>query len=96
MPFGTFSKDMQLTRPEFEKRLSKDVAGFRWRMTPNGAEGEQGPQKVVIELKELEPRRIAMIVLPRCQVEFSFEGMDEGDTKAFIHKFDQVFQKGGG
>lgn len=96
MPFGTFSKDMQLTRPEFEKRLSKDVAGFQWRMTHDGAEGVQGDHRVVIQLTELPPRKIAMIVLPRCQVDFTFEGMKDADKQTFIHQFDQVFQKGGG
>ena len=87
---------MQLTRPEFEKRLSKDVAGFKWQLTDGGAQGINGSQAVSISVTELEPRKIAMIVLPRCQVDFAFEGMNDDDTKTFIQKFDQVFQKGGG
>ncbi len=96
MPFGTLSKDMQLTRPEFEKRLPNALDGYDWQTIPSGIEAQNGARVIYIHVTELEPRRIGMIVLPRCRVDFSFEGFDEEQKQAFIKRFDRIYQKGGG
>ncbi len=57
--------------------------------------GEAG-KGVVITTRVLEPRRIAGLVLDRCRVELSFNGMDESEITAFLTRFDRVYHKGGG
>lgn len=57
--------------------------------------GEAG-KSVVITTRVLEPRRIAGLVLDRCRVELSFNGMDESEITVFLTRFDRVYHKGGG
>lgn len=45
---------------------------------------------------ELEPRRIALAVLPRLAVRFRFEGVDDAARQAFQRRFDLHLQRGGG
>jgi hypothetical protein len=44
----------------------------------------------------LEPRRIALIRLPRMAVSFAFEGVPLEQRLAFLKRFDQHLQRGGG
>ena len=57
--------------------------------------GEAG-KGVVITTRVLEPRRIAGLVLDRCRVELSFNGMDGSEIAAFLARFDRIYHKGGG
>jgi hypothetical protein len=43
-----------------------------------------------------EPRRIALISLPRLHVHFVFTGMDEAQRYTFMKRFDLYMQRGGG
>lgn len=51
---------------------------------------------VVITTRILEPRRIAGLVLERCRVELTFNGMDAGEVAAFLAHFNRIYHKGGG
>lgn len=44
----------------------------------------------------LEPRVIALIRLPRLQVDFAFDGVGPDDRHAFLRVFDRHLQRGGG
>ena len=44
----------------------------------------------------LEPRRIALIVLPRLRVRFEAKGIDEAAWQRFMRHFDLYTQRGGG
>lgn len=43
-----------------------------------------------------EPRRIALIVLPRLHVHFAFTGLDDAQRYTFMKRFDLYMQRGGG
>ena len=43
-----------------------------------------------------EPRRIALISLPRLHVHFAFTGMDDAQRYTFMKRFDLYMQRGGG
>lgn len=44
----------------------------------------------------LEPRRIALIAVPRLYVRFEARGVDEAAWQAFMRRFDLYTQRGGG
>jgi hypothetical protein len=43
-----------------------------------------------------EPRRIALISMPRLHVRFAFTGMDDAQRYTFMKRFDLYMQRGGG
>ncbi len=43
-----------------------------------------------------EPRRIALMVMPRLHVRFAFTGMDAAQRYTFMKRFDLYMQRGGG
>ena len=43
-----------------------------------------------------QPRRIALMVMPRLHVRFEFTGMDDAQRYTFMKRFDLYMQRGGG
>ncbi len=43
-----------------------------------------------------EPRRIALMVMPRLHVHFAFSGLDDAQRYTFMKRFDLYMQGGGG
>jgi hypothetical protein len=43
-----------------------------------------------------EPRRIALMVMPRLHVGFAFTGLDDAQRYTFMKRFDLYMQRGGG
>lgn len=57
---------------------------------------EIGGGRLVLDWHPLPPRRIALVTLPRLQVRFAFEGVDENERQRFMRRFDLFTQRGGG
>ena len=51
---------------------------------------------VTIDWQALEPRRIALITLPRLQVRFAERGVGDAAWQRFMRYFDLYTQRGGG
>jgi hypothetical protein len=51
---------------------------------------------VTIQWRALEPRRIALITLPRLHVRFAAQGVDSAAWQRFMRHFDLYTQRGGG
>jgi len=51
---------------------------------------------VTLQWHPLEPRRIALLVMPRLQVRFYARDVDEATWQAFMRHFDLYMQRGGG
>ena len=94
--FGTFKKDMQLTRQEFARRLPRALNGYDWSEHGTGFIAQKDGHKIDIQLQELDARKIGAIVLPRCEVTFTFSEMNDSDRDAFLRAFERIYQKGGG
>ena len=62
----------------------------------DGAELALDGGAVSITWQRAEPRRIALIVLPRLQVRFEARGIDAAAWQSFMHYFDQYTHRGGG
>ena len=51
---------------------------------------------VSFDWQTLEPRRIALVTLPRLRVRFAAQGVDEATWQRFMRHFDLYTQRGGG
>lgn len=63
---------------------------------PSGACVELEGGRVSIAWADCEPRRIALIVLPRLCVHFDAERVDDPTWQQFMRYFDLYTQRGGG
>jgi hypothetical protein len=88
-------KDMSLSVAEFLRDLPRALpAGFRLdgRLATWSEGGRRGEIAIVAEGE----RRIAQLALPRVTVRIALEGYGAAAAKAFLARFDQVYQRGGG
>lgn len=95
--------------PAFTREMGCTPAD--WLRTLPGAVGvhvlsRPAPDQALVHLAEggtlalrwqvLPERRIALAVLPRLQVDFSFDGVDADRRSRFMRLFDLTMQRGGG
>ena len=92
----TVVKDMAIAVPDFFRLLPRALDG-RDHAVSDGRVSVGGPGKgVVIAIAQAEPRRIARIVIDRCEVALTFTGYREDERAAFLARFDRVYRRGGG
>ena len=92
----TFEREMGCTEAELRGWLPR-ASGERpiqWRDRSAAVALESG--SVSITWRVGEPRRIALITLPRLHVRFEARGVDEAPWHAFMRHFDLATQRGGG
>ena len=94
-PFA-FEREMGCTETELRGWLpgASRQRPMSWRV--DGVETSLDAGTVSITWRTLEPRRIALIVLPRLHVRFEARGIDEAAWQAFMRHFDLYTQRGGG
>lgn len=91
-----FEREMGCTETELRGWLpgaSRDAC-IEWRDA--GAEIALATGTVSITWRRGEPRRIALVTLPRLHVRFESRGVDEAAWQRFMHFFDLYTQRGGG
>jgi hypothetical protein len=93
---------------QFEREYGCEPADWhRWvpsathghDFSPLGSAGYRiqiGAGSLHMQWQVLEPRRIALISLPRMRVVFQFEGVAADARQVFMHRFDMRTQRGGG
>ena len=94
-PFA-FEREMGCTEAELRGWLPR-ASGERpiqWR--EGGAAVALDAGSVAITWRVGEPRRIALITLPRLHVRFDACGVDEAAWQRFMRHFDLATQRGGG
>jgi hypothetical protein len=91
-----FEREMGCTAGELRGWLPGASRGAAIEWLPHGARMALGPGTVTIDWSEREPRRIALITLPRLAVRFRAEGVDTAAWHAFMRHFDLYTQRGGG
>jgi hypothetical protein len=57
---------------------------------------EQSRLQIRIRFQTLEPRRIALVSIPRLLITFEFETPDVQDIGVFLKRFDAYTRRGGG
>jgi hypothetical protein len=91
-----FTREMGITPAEFERTLGAAVAPYAYRRNNGSYTIDHPAGAIEIRLGPAGERRIAALVLPTMQVEFSFHGLSEAARHAFITRFDRYFHRGGG
>ena len=94
-PF-VFDREMGCTADELRRSLpgASGERPIHWR--EGGAEIALDAGNVSIAWHTGEPRRIALITLPRLHVRFEAGGVDEAAWQRFMRYFDLSTQRGGG
>jgi hypothetical protein len=93
-----FEREMGCTADELRTWLpgaSGDRA-IAWRHDGADVVLDDDSARVAIDWRALEPRRIALLTMPRLHVRFAASGVDEAAWQAFMRHFDLYTQRGGG
>lgn len=92
-----FERDMGCTQAEWQGWLPNAIGHHAWRQEGASATVRIGAAgTLAIHWRAAEPRRIALLRIPRLLVSFRFAGMDDPQCHAFMKRFDLYMQRGGG
>ena len=88
---------MATTRREFLRNLDNALAGMDYTVDGDRISTEANGRMVEITLAPLPARVLSpLLKLERWKVTIEFEGYNAAGEQAFMDRFDQVFQRGGG
>lgn len=87
---------MGYSEPEWRAALVRAVGTCPMHVQGQHATVEVGQGHVRIAWTVLPNRTIALLSMPRMQVEFVFDAVDEPARLAFMRFFDLTVQRGGG
>lgn len=90
------ARDMAITPSDFFRLLPRALDGEVYAATPDGVTLGDARRGVTIAIRPLEPRRIALLTIERCEVVFVFTGYSPADREAFLTRFDRAYHRGGG
>lgn len=91
-----FRREMGCTEAELLMWLPGAVNGRAVRLMQRSAEVAIDAGRLELAWRELPPRQIALLRMPRLTVSFHFEGVGEAERQAFMRYFDLYTQRGGG
>jgi hypothetical protein len=91
-----FDREMGCTQAEWLGWLPAAMGDVAWQMEQGRAHAQLAPGSLEISWQTGEPRRIALISMPRLHVSFRFKGLDDAQRYAFMKRFDLYMQRGGG
>jgi hypothetical protein len=94
-PFA-FEREMGCTADELRAWLPGASGGRAIAWHGDNAEVSIDGGRATLRWRSLPPRRIALITLPRLQVHFAAEGIDDDTWQRFMRHFDLYTQRGGG
>lgn len=97
VPERSLTKDMAMTEADFLRLLPKAMDGWDYRVEGTSVTAGTAARGLTITLSALPSRTLGgLLVLQRRQVEIAFHGLAEAEQEAFLGRFDQAFQRGGG
>jgi hypothetical protein len=97
IPGDRFARDYGCTESDWLGWIPAAVHGHAWQHDGAAAlKVNIGGGHVRMAWHMLEPRRIALVRLPRLMVQFAFEGVAAAERDAFMRHFDLRTQRGGG
>jgi hypothetical protein len=94
----TFSREQGCTEADWTRDLPGAVKGRPLELltAPGSAVVQLSPGRLHLRWQALTPRRIALVTLPRLQVDFRFDDVDAAARSQFMRYFDLFLQRGGG
>lgn len=94
-----FDREMGCTVAEWLMWLPAAMGEATWRQQGDAVQASllAAPGATLrLSWRVGEPRRIALMVMPRLHVHFAFNGLDDGQRYTFMKRFDLYMQRGGG
>lgn len=91
-----FEREMGCTEDELLRWLPGALDGAVLRFGPGQVQARFDAGSATLSWRSLPPRRIALLVMPRLAVAFSFEGLDDQARQRVMRRFDLYTQRGGG
>lgn len=93
-----FSREYGCTLAEWLRDLPRAVGphGMQRPSPDEALVALPGGGRLQLRWAVLAPRQIALVRMPRLQVDFRFDGADLGTRQAFMRPFDLTLQRGGG
>jgi hypothetical protein len=93
-----FTRDYGCTEADWLRALPEATARHALQPAAPGAATVRldGGGSLHLSWQGLPPRQVALVRLPRLQVDFRFEATADADRSAFMRYFDLVLQRGGG
>lgn len=91
-----FEREMGCTEAELRAWLPAASGERRVEWRGRGADIALDSGSVAIAWQTGEPRRIALLAMPRLHVRFEAHGVDEAAWQRFMRYFDLYTQRGGG
>jgi len=88
--------ELSITRPEFLRVLPAALGGMPFHERDSGIEAGDGSRQVGIEFLRSGTRMLGSLSLPTLVVIMELRGFTEAERTAFLRRFDQAFQRGGG
>lgn len=91
-----FKREMGCTEAELLRWLPGAVNGQSLTLAPHSADVAIGAGRLELAWRELPPRQIALMRMPRLAIAFHFEGVADDERQRFMRFFDLYTQRGGG
>lgn len=96
-PGARFEREYGCSEREWLSWMPAATHGHAWNQTgPTAMAVQLGDGQLLIQWRVLAPRVIALLRLPRLQVQFDFLQVDDAQRRAFQLAFDMRMQRGGG
>ena len=89
-------KEMALTHADFFRIIPRALGTEDFERTDTGVVLADGDRRLEITLGSERIRKIALMKIPACDVRLEFSGYTRAESRAALHLFDRMFQKGGG
>ena len=91
-----FERELGCTERDWLRWLPSAIGTRPHQLLEGQASVSFEPGALSLSWRENEPLRIALIRMPRLQVQFVFEGLSDARRHGFMQRFDLHMQRGGG
>jgi len=91
-----FDREMACTEADWLRWLPAAVGERAWQAGTGQAVVHIGAGTLRLTWHAGETRVIALVRLPRLHAAFRFDGVGDGERRAFMRRFDLYMQRGGG
>ncbi len=89
-------KEMALTYADFFRIIPRALGTEDFEKSDTGVVLTDGEKRLEISFGPERLRKIALMVIPACDVRLEFSAYSEAAREAALDLFDRMFQKGGG
>lgn len=91
-----FERDMACTEAEWLRLLPRAIGDHPWQRDGATVQVQFEGGSLTLRWQPLPPRVIALMRMPRMQMNFAFSGLDAARRYRFMKRFDLYTQRGGG